>query len=373
MKKTALKEADLLEKVEDFAKTVIFPQRETLIRSPIFPETLWRSFIDYGLAGLSIPADYGGEGAGFQTIAQAGYLLNRFGGVPGVNLTLCSHWTLARLHLLYGTSEQLKEKYLPAIATGTEILSMAISEPGAGAHPKKLSTTAIRNEDRFLLNGEKAFLTNGPLATAYLVLAITSEEKGRRAFSTFLIPSKAEGLQKTTGVELDFLHPCPHGGVRLQNCSIDEENMIGEEGTAFERTSLKMRAVEDALGAASLLGILSHLLYHFARNAPLSTASQIGAIETQLQSLKIVAAHLAKQAEEQPDALDTLLSLYLGFRQQSKTCMTAIKDLYETSPADPSDYISLLLRDVLKFSAIAGSAHNSRLSKVGLAILDANP
>ncbi len=371
MTKTVPKEADLLEQVRKFALTHIAPRRHELITAKEFPCDLWQAFGESGLAGLSIPIEFGGLGASYQTLSTAGQILNQLGGVPGATMVFMSHWQFAKLHFTENASVEIQQKIFPLLRDGKATLSVAISEPGAGAHPKHLKTTAIRDGENFILNGEKAFLTNGPLATFFIVLAITGEANGRKAFSALLVPADAEGFSCTDGVKIDFLHPCPHGGIKLENVRIPAGNLIGAEGDAFERTSLQMRAVEDAVGAAGHIGSLQCLLNDICPHTPPEHAPLIGGISTQIQALQVVATELAKKAEETNVNLNPLLELQLGFRQLIKPCIQMLIELTESNSETLSEEISLLARDISKFQSIAGNAHKARLNKIGAQLVRA--
>ena len=99
-------------------------------------------------------------------------------------------------------------------------LSLAISEPGTGAHPKYLQTSASREGDDWVLTGEKSFLTNGPLAALFVVLAVSATEGDKKRLTAFLVPRETPGLSLTDPIHLDFLKPSPHCGIRLDACRL---------------------------------------------------------------------------------------------------------------------------------------------------------
>jgi len=362
-------ETAALKQIEEFAEIYIAPNRTTLIAAPHFPTDLWAAFGKSGLSGLAIPTTYGGLGASYVTLSKAAYLLNKVGGVPGVTMVFMSHWLLAKLHIADRASDDMKQELLPAIVRGDKTLAVAISEPGAGAHPKHLKTKAVRDGENFILTGEKTFLTNAPLANYFIVLAITQEAEGRKEFSAILVPEENVGLEQTAGVKLDFLHPCPHGGILLKNCAVPAGNLIGVEGQAFEQTSLRMRAVEDAIGASAYVGCLDRLLKDLTEEIDDGASKNIGEIITQLQALNVVALHLAVAADAADANFQDLIALQLGFRQQSIQCYKALEGLSELSGRQQRPETKLLSRDISKLHTIAKSAQEARLSKIGTAYL----
>ncbi|MBL4908344.1 MAG: acyl-CoA/acyl-ACP dehydrogenase [Sneathiella sp.] len=366
---TAPKEADILGRVKDFALTHITPRRHELITATEFPKDLWEAFSESGLAGLSVPEEHGGYEASYQTLSTAAHLLNLYGGVPGVTMVFMAHWQFTKLHIVGDASPAMQRQLLPLIKDGKTTLCVAISEPGAGAHPKHLKTTAQRNGDEFILNGEKTYLTNGPLADFFIVLAITEEKKGRKAFSAILVPADTNGFQRTDGVTIDFLHPCPHGGIKLENCRVPVTNLIGIEGDAFERTSLRMRAIEDAAGAAGQVGSFSRLLDDITPALSVEHATELGSISTQILALDVVARKLAKLADITGNDVQTLLELQLGFRQISRSCDDTLQKLLESVSEEFKPETTLLARDITKFQSIANNASQARLAKIGLEAL----
>ncbi|MEH6404204.1 MAG: acyl-CoA dehydrogenase family protein [Sneathiella sp.] len=366
---TAKKEAETLKRVEEFAKTEIAPNRQSLITSQEFPKALWDAFAKSGLAGLSVPKEFGGEGASYHTVAKAAKILSQTGGVPGATMVFSAHWLMTKIHIVNDANNEIRQTLLPLLSRGDATLSVAISEPGAGAHPKHLTTTARREGGDFILNGEKTYLTNAPLADYFVTLAITDEAHGKKSFSAILIPTSAPGFQRTDGVKIDFLHPCPHGGIRLEECRVPLQNLIGVEGDAFERTSLRMRAIEDAAGALSHVGSMQCLIQQIAIQATIKQATAIGEITTQLQALEVLANQLAQLADQTEDNVQPLLEMQLGFKQFSHLCSEALEKLVKETSLSSKIETDLLARDIGKLHNIARSAHAARHTKIGKAYI----
>ena len=358
-------QSELLKKVEEFASAHIRPRRLELITATSFPKDLWQAFSGSGLAGLSIPEEFNGLNANYGVISASVQCLSRVGGIPGATMMFMSHWLISRLHIVSDAPKKMRQQLLPVLAKGEATLSVAISEPGAGAHPKHLKTSARREGDHYILNGEKAYLTNGPIADHFIILAITDETEGRKSFSAILVPADNAGLERTEGVKIDFLHPCPHGGIRLTNCKVGVENLIGVVGDAFTRTSMRMRAIEDAAGAGGTVGAFQCLLNDIVPITLKEKALEIGAISTQLQLLEVGAAELAKMVENENDDLAPVLEMQLGFHQQCQTLSKAFAALSEDLPSNLPTEIELLNRDIAKSLTIARSTHAVRLTKIG--------
>lgn len=359
---------EILERIHAFANTHIRKKQDQLIRQENVSEELWNAFRASGLAGLCLPEEFGGLNADLSTLADAVYILNKVGGVPGATMCLSSHWLIPYLHIAKNASREIQVMLLPEIAKGEKTISVAISEPGAGAHPKKLAARAANLSGRYRLNGEKAFLTNGPIADYFLVLAISGEEQSRKAFSLYLVSAETTGLAKTAGIPLDFLHPCPHGGIKLENCDIPANHLIGEEGKAFEQTSLVMRAVEDAIHTKAQLGLLDYILDELKTVASSADATSLGELALQMDLLSLQCSQISELLKNNSEPAELSRS-YLGFKHHFKPCFEKISSLRQIETQSQDSHLSRLYRDIGKLSAIAQSAHKVQLNKLGLTLL----
>ena len=121
------------------------------------------------------------------------------------------------------------------MATGEITVSFAVSEPGAGAHPKLISARAEKHTEGFSLSGEKTYLTNGPIANLFIVIAISDVVDGRKRYSAFLVPKNVPGLSASAPMQIEALRPSPHGGVVLSRCLLPEVALLGnlDRGTRY--------------------------------------------------------------------------------------------------------------------------------------------
>ena len=157
----------------------------------------------------------------------------------------------------FGSAEQ-RAAWLARLA------SVAISEPRVGAHPKLLTTRAVEDADGYSISGEKAWVTNGPLAEVFIVFAVTSVEDGRKRYSAFLVPRDTPGLSIDEAPQYRALAPSRHCGLKLDGCRVLRSALLGTPATAYETMALPFRDVEDAVGTFGLLGIFRFLLSRFA-------------------------------------------------------------------------------------------------------------
>ena len=219
-----------------------------------------------GLLGWSIPAAYGGEGARFSDILPAVEAFVGRGGRPGLALSWMVHLIVGKV-LIAGAGKRHAEKGDPAgdglRANGTA--SIALSEPGAGSDPKRIRTTAVKKGRTYVLDGEKAWLTNGPLADLFIVFAVTGERGGRKGFTAFLVPRETPGLTVREMPALGYLRPSPHCEIRLEGCTVPETAILGRRGRAWEDLSKPFRVAEDVLLAGAILGGLDRELRQAVR------------------------------------------------------------------------------------------------------------
>lgn len=215
-------------------------------------------------AGLLEPAaDYAAIARGKAALVERTGLLG-IAGIWGGRQLVIRHF------LSFGTDAQ-------RAAWSGRAVSVAISEPNIGAHPKLLTTRADKTGDGFRITGEKAWVSNGPSADAIIVFAITSEDAGRKRYSSFIVPRGTPGLTIAEMPGFHALRPSQHCLLTLDGCEVPESAMLGETGSAYDRMALPFRDIEDAVGASGTLGALRHAIGLFA-GAALDQTADIGAI-----------------------------------------------------------------------------------------------
>lgn len=245
-------EADLRERMAAFATTHVRPRPE-LSTLPELPPDVWRAMREAGLMRLGVPEAYGGTGTSPAVQAELGEILVAEGRSLGVSTIWQGHNTLTR-YLFGFADEAQKARWLPELAEGRTTVSVAISEPGVGAHPKHLSTTAVRSDGRWRIDGRKAYVTNGPMAGIFAVLAVTAEEAGRKRYSMFLVERGTPGLSFGEGHVGDRLRPSGHCGLILEGCEVGDEALVGPLHDAYRVIAQPLRDDEDLLRLGPLVG-----------------------------------------------------------------------------------------------------------------------
>ncbi len=365
----------LQERARHFARTHI-ATRPDLRDQTEMPADLWHALGAAGLAEIALPAEYGGAGSDLRALAMAAEAMAESGGNLGMVTSWMGRQLISRLHILgHGTPAQ-RAAYLPDLAAGRITPCLAISEPGAGAHPKHLATTADRNGDTFVVNGEKAYLTNGPLADIFLVLAITGVENGRKQFSVLIVPRDAPGLELTEGVKIDYLRPSPHCGLKLRDVQVPADSLLGPEGGAFDAISLPMRRTEDAVFAASKAGALRHILNSIS--SEFSTLQEntddlveLGNLAAASCGLGGLASYGAELLDMEPAAhADEISAIAASAREWAGSLNERIHALIERSGSDPSPQLAAACRDFEKSLGIARAAYAIQARRRGLALFE---
>ena len=345
----------------------------SLWRAEAFPLDLWQAMGSAGLFRLGLPEAHGGAGSGYADIAAADAALVEFGGAPGFGGAWAVHQMVARFMVLGFGSDAQKSALLPGLASGAITIGVSISEPGAGAHPKHLTSTAIRDGERFVLNGVKSYASNGPIADYFLVFAITDQSENRKRFSAFLVPKGAAGLEQIPSPALEFLRPSQHCGLRMTNCAVPASAMLGVEGTAFETMAMPFRDIEDAVGSAGMAAALGRLVRLLARNTPANMAERaapwLGGIAASVAVARQAAAALVSDLDAgawRPGAPPASLT---GIRLLSSDILERIKAYrLDFSPA-PDDAIDAVVGDVSTLLAIARGPRTVKQSRLGMALM----
>ena len=303
---------------------------------PSFPAQAWKSLAQDKLLRYFLPdidnPDTPSAQLPYRHIALAGYQMTRHHHSLGLTMTWLGQ--LLKCHFLHSL-DCSDRGYLQSILNGDSLCALAISEPGAGAHPKHLNCIAIKEGNNFIINGEKSFVSHGPYADGFIVLAITAQTNGRKSYSAFLIPATTPGLQRRPAHPVKGLQPSSHCNIVFNNCRISADTLIGTTGQAFSQISLPMRTLEDSLMLAPIAGAMQAQLDYLAQadtshNEPFDR-QQIGELLSLTESAKelgIIAASKLDQHEGIPD----LTPLIIGFRSLAEQAQTMLLEFHDEYP-----------------------------------------
>lgn len=216
------------QEVRRFAEERIRPGVAERDREHRFPEEVLREMGEMGLLGIMIPEEYGGPGLDTLTYMIAMEEISCVCPATAVTMSVtnsvCS-WPIAQ----FG-SEDLKRRVLPSLATGEALGGFGLTEPGSGSDAASLRTTARRDGDFWVLDGEKAWITNAGYARWYVVVARTNPEAGKRGLSAFVVPSDAPGFSVGQPEEKMGLNASRTAQIFFNGCRIPAGNLLGQEG-----------------------------------------------------------------------------------------------------------------------------------------------
>ena len=219
--------------VVKFARKEIVPRvREQELKSE-FDRVSWDKMGEFGLLGLHLPEELGGGGADVMTAVLAGEALGEAGVDGGLTLSYGAHTYLCTDTIYqHGTDEQ-KEKYVPKLASGEWIGCMGLTEPGAGSDAGAIRTRAVREGDKYVLNGTKIFITNGSIADVAVIYAKTDPSAGHAGISAFIVEKGTPGFSVSRNLVKMGVKTSPTSELVFEDCEIPAENLIGFEGAGF--------------------------------------------------------------------------------------------------------------------------------------------
>ncbi|MFC1851620.1 acyl-CoA dehydrogenase family protein [candidate division CSSED10-310 bacterium] len=221
------------ETVKKFTEESIAPYCEEADLKGEFSREAWQQLGEFGLLSLHFPEEYGGQDSDALTACIAGEALGEGGADGGLVLAMGAHTYLCGDTILNNGTAAQKEKYLPKLASGEWIGCMGLTEPDAGSDAAAISTTAVKEGDRYILNGTKTFITNGPLAEVAVIFAVTNKEAGHFGVSAFLVDKGTPGFEAGKKMNKLGVRSSTTSELFMDEVEIPVENLLGQEGTGF--------------------------------------------------------------------------------------------------------------------------------------------
>lgn len=218
--------ADMMrDAVQAFAADEIAPRADEVDRTDQFPMDLWQKFGDMGLLGVTVPEEMGGSGMGYLEHIIAMEEISRASASVGLSYGAHSNLCVNQLKR-NGTAEQVA-KYMPKLLTGEHIGGLAMSEPGAGSDVVSMRLKAEKKGDRYILNGSKMWITNGPDADTLIVYAKTDMDAGPHGITAFIIEKGFKGFSVAQKLDKLGMRGSHTGELVFEDCEVPEDNIIG--------------------------------------------------------------------------------------------------------------------------------------------------
>ena len=279
--------------LREFVQEEIKPLVKQIDRTSLVPDELLKKAAAAGLFGIPFSQKYGGMGAG-----EMGYciLMEELGRADASTTAIIgAHTGIGVMTMYLDGTEELKRRYLPDLCTGRKIAAFALTEANAGSDAASIRMRAVREGDSYMLDGEKMWITNGPIADVLSVLAITDPSLGARGGATcFAVESKWEGFSAGKREEKMGLHGSPTAALKFDNVRVPQENVIGKVGLGFVTMMKTLDVGRVSLGAATLGGAQAALE---AAMQWAKTRFQFGRNLANMQSIQFMVADMAAEIE----------------------------------------------------------------------------
>lgn len=239
--------------VREFTRQEIAPRASLIDRTDEFPMDLWSKMGNLGLLGMTVPEEDGGTGLGYLEHVIAMEEISRASASVGLSYGAHSNLCVNQIRL-NGTNEQ-KKRYLPGLISGEDVGALAMSEPAAGSDVVSMKLRAEKKGDRYILNGSKMWITNGPDAQTLVVYAKTDPEAGKRGITAFIIEKNFPGFSVAQKLDKLGMRGSHTGELVFEDCEVPEENILGGLGRGVN-VLMSGLDYERAVLAAGPIGIM---------------------------------------------------------------------------------------------------------------------
>ena len=320
---TSTEVTQLCDELRRFLVKEVDPRSRWIEENDAIPDDLVQKARELGLFGLTIPEEYGGSGLDLagkcaieEVMGQTNY---------GFATLIGNHTGISTTGITALGNEAQKKKYLPRMATGEWVGCFALTEAEAGSDPAAMRTSAVKKGDRYVLNGEKIYITNAPVASVFTVMAVTDKSKGVKGISAFILERGFKGLSVGRNELKMGMHGCTTAPVAFQDCEVPAENLLGAEGMGYVQ-ALKTLTQGRVTVAARCCGMMDKLISRSAEYMKVRT--QGGHKLAEYQGLQWMLADMAVQRDAA--RLLTERGIATLMRGERGTLEAAMAKLYAT-------------------------------------------
>jgi isovaleryl-CoA dehydrogenase len=213
------------ETVYKWSLNEIGPLQEKIDEEDWFPPDFFKKCAEIGILGITMNEEYGGLGGDVLMQTLAIEEMSRF--CPGLAMSYGAHSNLCAKNIHKNANDSLKKKYLPPLISGEKIGALGLTEPNAGSDAMSIRTRAVKKGDKYVLNGTKIFITNGPVADTLLVYAKTDPDKGAKGISAFIVEKEFPGFSVSRKLKKVGMRGSPTGELVFEDCEVPAENLVG--------------------------------------------------------------------------------------------------------------------------------------------------
>jgi len=334
---TALSEEQRMirDMARDFSQQEIAPQSAAWEEAGWIDEAVLHRMGDLGLLGMVVPEEWGGSKTDYVSYALA---LEEISAADAATGTLVSvHCSVGCGTLLNSGNDAQKKQWLPDLASGRAIACFCLTEPQAGSEAHNLKTRAQLQDGKWVLNGAKQFVTNGKRAKLAIVFAVTDPDLGKRGISAFLVPTDTPGFIVNRVESKLGIRGSDTCAITLENCTIDQENLLGERGRGLsialsnlENGRIGIGAQAVGIARAALEAAIAYAKDRIQFNEPLirhqSIANMLADMHTQVNAARLMVLHAASLKDKGIPCLSEASQAKLFASEMAeKVCSQAIQ------------------------------------------------
>ena len=283
---------DYQERAREVAEKYVRPVAAELDRTGEYGWEILEALKSYGLTGVWIPKEYGGQDAGVLNLCLIVEQLSRACGGVGVAFAVNA---LGSFPIILGGTEEQKQKYLPPIAAGEHLIAFGLSEKASGSDAGSLRTTGIKDGDDYVINGQKKWNTNGGVASTFTVYALTDPDRGMRGISAFIVEKDTPGFTVGKREDTMGIRTVPVNELEFDDCRVPASQLLGhKENVGFKNAMMTLDRARPGV-AAQALGLAQGALEWALRYT--SERRQFGQTVMSHQAIQFMLADMATQVE----------------------------------------------------------------------------